>query len=571
MTKPTDKQILTRLEKYPNYGIKGLCNHFRAYGYSFSNAWMVDKRAELTGVPKRVYEKQAPQEKLAVMTGTAETSTDAFGEDAPKEDEKPLAGGFVEAPDQRRAKLPGRRYVFTGAQNNTYVHKGFLAALVAFCVYNDAELIVGRFTYNKNGWQKITDDSDGVWYDPALLPYMSKESLEVAPDLVWCGELDILPTTVNPLTGLDTYSRHASSIVPHTKVQMRSVPTMKHDPAKFLYTTGAVTLRNYIQRKAGQLAEFHHVFGALYVEQDANDKWFARQLVADRDGAFYDLDTHYSGDGVSAGHRVEAISWGDIHVEKLDELAYSGCFTGTGSIASVLKPRKQFIHDLADFTARNHHNLKDPYFWAEMHHENKGGVEKGLAQCAAFLAGVSRYADETVVVESNHDQAFKRWLQFADPRFDPENAELWHNYNYIQLKWIREGKKDSVFELAVLDTMAKAGMNYAGTVNFLPEDRSYVICEDSGGIECGAHGHRGSNGSRGSPAQFRKMNRKMNTGHTHSAGIIDGVYTGGVMGKLDMGYNIGPSSWSHSHIVVYPNGKRAIITQRSNGRWRAAI
>jgi len=60
----------------------------------------------------------------------------------------------------------------------------------------------------------------------------------------------------------------------------------------------------------------------------------------------------------------------------------------------------------------------------------------------------------------------------------------------------------------------------------------------------------------------------VNTGHTHSTGIIDGVYTAGVHGKLDMDYNKGPSSWSHSHVITYPNGKRAIITIK-DGKWRA--
>lgn len=36
-----------------------------------------------------------------------------------------------------------------------------------------------------------------------------------------------------------------------------------------------------------------------------------------------------------------------------------------------------------------------------------------------------------------------------------------------------------------------------------------------------------------------------------------------------MGYNKGPSSWSHSHVVTYPNGKRAVVTMRGT-RWRAA-
>jgi hypothetical protein len=101
-------------------------------------------------------------------------------------------------------------------------------------------------------------------------------------------------------------------------------------------------------------------------------------------------------------------------------------------------------------------------------------------------------------------------------------------------------------------------------VIFLSEDESFTICGD---IECGSHGHNGNNGARGSTRAFQKQGKRFNIGHQHSAGIKDGVYVAGVSGKLDMGYNVGGSSWTHSHIVTYKNGKRAIITLK-NGKWR---
>jgi len=64
------------------------------------------------------------------------------------------------------------------------------------------------------------------------------------------------------------------------------------------------------------------------------------------------------------------------------------------------------------------------------------------------------------------------------------------------------------------------------------------------------------------------MGRKAIVGHTHQAGIHDGIYTAGVSGSLDMDYNRGPSSWSHSHVLTYPNGKRAIVTMWRD-KWRA--
>ena len=131
---------------------------------------------------------------------------------------------------------------------------------------------------------------------------------------------------------------------------------------------------------------------------------------------------------------------------------------------------------------------------------------------------------------------------------------------------IEAGQDLFVFEQAVREKLPAA----AQAVRFLREDDSWVICaEQGGGDECGLHGHRGPNGSRGSPRSFRQLGVRANTAHTHSAGIVDGIYTAGVSGVLDMGYNAGPSSWSHSHIITYPSGKRAIVTQRGS-RWRGA-
>src|SRR3546814_337856 len=84
------------------------------------------------------------------------------------------------------------------------------------------------------------------------------------------------------------------------------------------------------------------------------------------------------------------------------------------------------------------------------------------------------------------------------------------------------------------------------------------------------HGHLGPNGARGGAAAFAKMGRKANVGHSHQAGIYDGIFTAGTSSNLDMGYNRGPSSWSHSDVLTYKNGKRTIITHW-NGKWRAGM
>ena len=482
----------------------------------------------------------------------------------------PVAAGHIPAPDALRGVLAGRRFVFTSAQNNTYVHEDFLASLLQFCAHRKAQLVVSKFTYNKSGFQNLTKDcgTEEMWYDPRLEEFFVNSSMQVTPSLVWCGELDILPTAVLPLSGFDNYTRHASAIIPHAKMQMTSVPTMKYSDTKFLYTTGAVTQRNYIDRKTGQKAAFHHVFGALYVEVDEDGDWFARQLIADADGKFYDLTDCFTPHGVEEGNRVLAINWGDVHIEEIDPKVNQGCFLIDGML-DRLKPQYQFMHDLSDFRARNHHNIKDPYFLAEQFHGGVNVVERGIDMAAKFLAMIERDWCKTVVVESNHDQAFRRWLSSPEGRMDAANAAYWHYWNYRIHDKIKHKQDLHVFEDAVRLRATYSGSHLKNTI-FLEEDESFEIAASTSGqgIECGMHGHRGPNGRRGSPASLRGIGRRCNLGHTHSASIIDGIYTAGVSAKLDLGYNKGPSSWSHSHIVTYPNGKRTIVTMRGS-KWRA--
>ena len=78
---------------------------------------------------------------------------------------------------------------------------------------------------------------------------------------------------------------------------------------------------------------------------------------------------------------------------------------------------------------------------------------------------------------------------------------------------------------------------------------------------------RGANGAKGTISGFARIGRKMSIGDKHSPEIMDGVYCAGAM-NLRHGYNKGPSSWTVSHIVQYPNGKRTLITLQ-NGKWRA--
>lgn len=483
----------------------------------------------------------------------------------------------VERREERPLPEKGKvkRYILSSAQNNTRLHAQVWTNLLALAKHYGAEIMVSRYLYDTRFHGKTAKPGtadhqghDGVWYDERIEPYVCDRSVQLALGLVFCGEVQILPTAKRPLSGFESYTGRASCILPHAKFAMASVASGKHEAAKLIYTTGTVTLRNYVKKKAGHLATFHHGYGAVLVEVDDQGSWWVRQLNADSGGTIYDLDVRARSGRVTAGHRVEAVSWGDAHARRADRVVRDLAWA-PGGMLERLRPKHQFFHDLLDFRSRNHHEIDSGRKRFERAVSGAGAeddVAQELREAAAELVYRSRPWCKTVVVASNHDQALLRWLDTADYRVDPKNALTFLTLQHAVYRAIVRGDKAfDVFEYGVRRYGAKLPKN----VRFLREDESYIVCRDAnGGIECGMHGHLGPNGTKGSANAFARMGRKAIVGHTHSAGIVDGVYTAGTSSDLDLGYNRGPSSWTHSHVVVYPNGKRTIVTMWK-GKWRA--
>lgn len=481
-----------------------------------------------------------------------------------EQNDKPIAYGDLHDHHTNIKKMKNKRYLLTCAQNNTFAHKKFLKTLEVAKQRLDAEILVGTCSYNTNGFQNL-EKGEGDWFDPLVVDYIRDEPIELAPGLIWFGELNILPTAILPLSGFNSYARENSGIIPHVKMQLESQPRNKDEDPRFLYSTGAVTQLNYIQKKAGQKASKDHIFGALLVEVDNDGTWFVRQINAESDtGNFYDLDTYYTPEGYTTGHRAEGVNWGDIHKELQDDDVYDISFgKRKDSILNFLKPKYQFIHDAIHFEARNHHNINDPYFRFQAFVQGRDSVQDNVRNVAEFLNFIDRDDCLTVVVESNHDQAMKRWLKEADYKNDPQNA-IYFLENQLDLYKALECNDT---EFSVFENAVRKFFQDGGNIVFLKEDQSFKIVD---GIECGMHGHRGINGARGSVIAFTKLGGRYNTGHTHSAYIRGGVFCAGVSGELDQGYNVGPTTWSHSHIITYPNGKRTIITVR-NGKYRVPV
>lgn len=485
-----------------------------------------------------------------------------------KEDTRPVAAGAMNSAVENWKVKTGKRFILTSIQNNTFAHANFLAALEKAADYLGAELLVSKYLYNKNGFQN-GEGGKNIKFDSAFDNYIIEENVFLysrESGFAFMAELNILPTATYPLSGFaETATAYdlKGLAVGHAKITAESVAALKGESVRRLYSTGTATLKNYIQQKAGQKAEALHNYGALLVEFDDDGEFFVRQLeTMDESGVFYDLNVCATTAGCyeTSGH-VLGLQYGDIHAEKIDEACAAASWNSDHSLLDILKPKYQLIHDVHDFTSRNHHNRASGVFLAKQYAAGRDKVLDDLIDTGRVLESMERDFSQTIIVESNHDLALSRWLddRNANIKDDPANAELYHRLNTAIYGAIADC--DTSFNVLDYALRQVAGCDFAAI--FLTTDQSFKIA----GIECGCHGHNGINGSKGSPKQFVKLG-KMNTGHTHTPSIYGGVYTAGVSGSLDMGYNIGASSWSQTHIITYANGQRTLIDFK-NGKFFA--
>lgn len=471
------------------------------------------------------------------------------------------------------------RYIVTSAQNNTKVNRGLWENLRALSDYYMAPILVSQFTYNKAqykegsvkpGSEKVSDEQD-MWYDPLLDEHLENRRVQLAPGLIFVGDMNVLPTAVNPLSGLQSFTGRASGIFPHTKQEMESVASTGDEAAKFNYTTGCVTARNYIQKKEGQKAEFHHAYGALIVEVDHEGNWWVRQLNADGRNRIYDVDIVADKGEVTNyvdpdKHGAEAITPGDIHASEID-WGNAQVMWGPGGVIDTLRPKYQFLHDLFSMRSRSHHEMKSFHSMYSKYIEGEESVVDELQVTVNICKNhLCRPWMKSIVVDSNHDRHLDQWFDKGDYRDDYVNAEF---FLEGQLKIVRQIKKGDMKDFVLLEwCMRKLGIGPRENMRFLREDESFVTCRKyGGGIENGLHGDRAPNGARGSIAAFFKLARRLIIGHAHSAGIRGGVHQTGTASRLRLSYNKGPSSWSHTHSITFLNGKRQLFTVWAGRAW----
>lgn len=458
---------------------------------------------------------------------------------------------------QFKRKLSGiKRFIITAAQNATPVDEDFWSCIKTYSEYNDAEIVVIPIRYKNPTSRWTASQANEEEWDAATVPYLYNQRKKLNDELALMGDIKTQPTAVKPLSGLESITGHMSGIFGHTKLQLACIPTPQDRYPKILTTTGACTVRNYTDSKAGKKGEFHHTLAALIVEVSGK-KFFMRHVNYDeRNKNFIDLNVAYDATGVQPAPKALALVFGDTHRAVMDKNVERVTF-GDAGMVETLDPEHLVFHDLHDGSSTNHHTKKDPFAQIAKRVNSLHLVREEILGDIEWLSNVCQ-GRKGIVVPSNHDDFLARWLREHDWRHDPENAEFYLETALHLVKVIKAGNTvPHPFTHWVNKLKGDA------PIRCLERDESFTL----GGVELSMHGDKGPNGMKGSRESLRRIGVKTIVGHSHTPGIEEGCYQAGTSTPLRLDYNSGPSSWLNAHVVLYGNGKRAILPI-IDGEWR---
>jgi hypothetical protein len=452
-------------------------------------------------------------------------------------------------------------FLITAAQNATPVHPGAWASLMRAKKFYDAELLIQPLSYNNptSTWSKNASESQ--WWADETAKYLCNVRRLLNKNLEFLCDIPILPTATEPLTGLEGFGAR-SKIVGHTKLQFKTVATPSHKMAAALTTTGAITKPNYTDSRAGKMGEFHHSLGAVIVEIEGGYFWL-RHLNMNSRGEFIDLGIRFTPDMPVTRHvmRASALILGDTHARTADPVVDAATFGPKGIVESY-RPRKIVWHDLNDGQSHNPHEDADPFVEQALASGDMDDVEAEVNYSIRYAATRTPEWAQSFVVASNHDDFLRRWIVKQDwKKLATKNRAF-----YLKCaKFMVDGSK-LVDGMAHYPSPFPYLVNSHGQANIRALSLGEPLTIE--GIQCGYHGHKGPGGAPGSIRNMRRIGEKTVIAHGHGPGINEGAYQVGHNAKEGQPYAKGsPSAWMHTDCLIYPGGKRQLITI-VNGRHR---
>lgn len=476
-------------------------------------------------------------------------------------------------------KYKNTKWIFTGAQNDAEIDRDFWLNLKAYARYIGAEIVVGTWTY-ETAWFNESGNV-GREYDPALAEHLCFGRMDIGPMFAFHAEQNILPTAGRPIRDLPGYSKGKWAVYAHAKRQLQTIASLDEGvQAAQMMSTGAITRPKVIPRKAGIVGIHHHVMGATLVEFDGAGDIFTRQITANKNGSFHDLNCFIKAGRVlfTAPEEsfVRVIVMPDAHVRKMRPVNLNSLYgvslkdwsrTGAFNLYDAMRPGQLCAHDIFDNETRSHHHIFDNAYRYRIAYMGRDLVAGEVYDVHQYLRGIRRDWCLINVIESNHDLGLTKYINQARYLGDGMNTKFGARL-FVSLLESEERAADSLMAYASpkpfsLLEYAVRGFGPLPGVKWRYDGKSFLI----GGVEHGHHLFRGKNGTKGTPEGFTKMGRRITGADKHDPCILDGLYIAGTQ-EIAHGYNKGPSGWCVTPSLQYRDGKRTLITLQ-NGKFMA--
>ena len=436
-----------------------------------------------------------------------------------------------------KKKLSKSEYYIIGwAQNNTSVHDELWKNIMAYKDFHKASvhIILGRY---KN--PTYFDNTLNEHWAKEILPYADAKRHSIHKNLTLLSDIKMQPTAAFPLRDMENISGLSSAIFGHPKMQLDTIPALEGYEPKIIMTTGAVTKKNYSDSKAGKKGHFHHVYGFVIVEIKDKDIFIPRQVTALSNGSFTDLIYNVKNGKVKKIKNISYANLGDKHIgdhcPRVEEKQREWL--------DYFNPKATMIHDIFNGKSVNHHEEYDPIKKYHLGKSGENSIKKEIEQMMDWISTMKKY--NLVIVSSNHNDWLDKYIKRKDWKHDIANAMEYMEYSRILLS----GKAPKGLIAYLIDE------RFGSQVRTLSRNDSFRIND----IELAQHGDIGTNGSRGSAINFKKLSTKMDVGDSHVPRRLDGVMYVGTSTKLRVGYNIGASSWRNADIICHKDGKRQHI------------
>lgn len=361
---------------------------------------------------------------------------------------------------------------------------------------------------------------------------------------------------LRPHTGLKRIcDRGGINFVGSPKQYLTPLANLGEEPG-YIFSGGAITVADYttdryMSNRTAYISESTHSLGAGIIKILGENKFLFTNVNFFPDGSFTHCGINYRPDGSTAKVKSHYMVISDLHGVEVDPAAEESVLKAI----EVYNPTEIFLHDSFSGASVNPHEAGNNI----TKYLTKMFVTRDLEdEMHRYRQSLERFHEvcksKVFVVRSNHDLFLERWVDKGLYTRDPANIKLGHEmaihrmeHPHVPLTWFLYKKAGGKLD--------------ANKLEFLGEMDSVQRY----GVECGMHGHIGSQGSR-SPSLERCVEElgPCNKGHSHQSGIVPGggMCVGSLtgIGRNRPGYAArGPGGWSQSFIVGYTDSSRQLI------------